>query len=115
VYLDGALSRFNGSRSVDITVPLFQTVGIQPTPHVLSIHNTGTNVTTNPSYLDLAAITWEEQDRYGNASSLAVEEGDNTASTFGWYPFDEWMVRLQTMIDDSPMQGSSPNRTVTFQ
>jgi hypothetical protein len=100
---------------MDITVPLFQTVGLQSTPHVLSIHNTGTNVTTNGSYLDLAAITWEERDLYGNASSLETGGDDNTASTFRWYPFDEWMTQSQTMIDDSPMQGSSPNRTVTFQ
>lgn len=106
VYLDGTLSRFNASNSSSTTVPLFQTMGLPCTPHVLSIHNTGTNVTTDPSYLDLATIIWEERDQFGNATSMLPWE-DEDSSGFGWYPFDEWTVQSQTLLQDSASGASN--------
>jgi hypothetical protein len=110
VYLDGTQTRFPPSSGPpNISVPLFQSIGLQSIPHVLSIHNTGTNGSINSGYLDLAVITWEERDKYGNATGVSIQGDEDNSSAFAWYPFDMWIAQNQIVTEDSPGggQGSS--------
>ena len=117
MYLDGTLNRFDATNGPpDISIPLFQAIGLPPIPHVLSIHNTGTNHTTNAGYLDLAFITWEERDMYGNASSVSIQGDENDSSAFSWYPFGAWFSQTQNVPEDSPLGGpGSSNVSLSVQ
>lgn len=65
----------------------------------MSIHNTGTNG-TSPSYLDLSVITWEERDKYGNATDMSIHGDEDDSSAFSWHPFDMWTSQTQTVVQD---------------
>jgi hypothetical protein len=106
VYLDGTPTRVPPSNGpLDLGVPLFQSTGLQSIPHVLSIHNTGTNGSINSGYLDLAVITWEERDIYGNATDVSIQGDEDDSSAFSWHPFDMWTAQTQIVVEDSPGGG----------
>jgi hypothetical protein len=110
VYLDGTPTRVPSSNGPpDIDVPLFQSTGLQSIPHVLSVHNTGMNGSINSGYLDLAVITWEERDMYGNATDVSIQGDEDDSNAFSWHPFDMWTAQNQIVVEDSPGggQGSS--------
>jgi hypothetical protein len=105
IYLDGTLSRFNASSTAtNSTVPLFKATGLPSIPHVLSIHNTGTQAVTSAnstSVLNINAITWELRDRYGNATSMSISSNEDDSTAFSWHPFDYWMTETQNFVDGS--------------
>lgn len=95
VFLDGTPQRFEPSTGpTDVNAPLFQASNLQAIPHVLSIHNTEAS---GSSYLDLAFVTWEERDKYGNATSISTQGDEDDSSSMSWHPFDMWMSETEVV------------------
>lgn len=99
VYLDGTLSRFDGSNEPsDVTDPLFSKTGLLFIPHVVSIHNTGALSLGSSPYLDLAYVTYEYRDKFGNATSMDVSGDYADSRNIAWYPPEEWTTSTRVVL-----------------